>query len=192
MAKPNSALVTAAKPVAAGAISAASIDAKVPTDASTELDAAFKRLGYVSEDGLTNGIEMDTEDVKDWGGDTVLVIRTSRTETFTWKFIQTLDPDVLAEVYGADNVKGTLETGLTVIHNSSELPRRAYVFEMLMTGGVIKRIVVPNSQITEIGEVVYTKGEPVGYEVTLMCYPDEAGNTVYEYLAKPKPQSSEG
>lgn len=185
MAVNNSSLVTVGKPVAAGAISAGEANKNVPTDATTALKAGIAKLGYVSDDGLTNSVEVDTEEIKAWGGDTVLTVRTSRTETFSWTFIQTLDADVLKEVYGPENVSGTPEAGLTILHNSKDMPRRLYVFEMLMTGGYIKRIVVPNAQITEVGDVQYVDGEAVGYKVTLTCFPDATGNTVTEYIAKP-------
>ena len=181
MSAPNSANVSVGKPLAAGGIFAGPTTATIPTDATTAL-TGFTGLGYVSEDGLTNTVETDTESIQAWGGDTVLTVRTSRTETFAWTFIET-NADVLAEVYGPDNVSGDLESGLTVIHNNKELPRRAYVFEILMTGDRVKRIVVPNGQITEVGDVVYTDGEAIGYEVTLSTFPDEDGNTVYEYVA---------
>src|SRR5690625_7813998 len=81
--------VSVGKPRAAGGIYAGEPGEAVPTDATTELGAALVNLGYVSEDGLVNSIESDTEDITAWGGDTVLTVRTSRTETFAWTFIQT-------------------------------------------------------------------------------------------------------
>lgn len=182
MAKNDSAKVTAGKPKVAGAINAAPVGTALPKNAKEALNAAFKGLGYVSEDGLTNSVETDSEEVKAWGGDTVLKLSTSRTETFSWTFIQALDEDVLAEVYGAANVT-TSADGIKVLHNATELPRRSYVIEMLMTGGRIKRIVIPNAQITEVGEISYKDGEPVGFEVTLTAFPDTDGNTVTEYIA---------
>lgn len=183
MAANNSALVTTGKAASTGAVFAAPTGTTLPTDATTARDEAFVALGYVGEDGLTNAIETDTEDIKAWGGDTVATVRTSRSETFSWTFIQSLDPDVLKEVFGQSNVTGTASTALTVKHNSVPLGRRSYVFEMLMTGDRRKRIVVPSGEITEVGETTYVDGEAVGYEVTLTCFPDEAGNTAYEYIS---------
>lgn len=180
----NSSLASVAKPVAAGAISSGTTKTTLPTAATTNLDAGFVKLGYVSEDGLTNGIDTDVENIKAWGGDTILTVRTSRTETFKFTLVQALDIDVLKEVYGQDNVSGDLATGITVKHNNTELPRRAFVIDMLMTGNAVKRIVVPAGQVTEVGDVTYVDGTAVGYETTVTCFPDEQGNTVYEYIKK--------
>lgn len=182
MTAPSSANVSVGKPMAAGGIYAGATTLTPPTDATSDLPTGLEGLGYVSDDGLTNGIEMDTESIQAWGGDTVLTINTSRTESFSWTFIET-NEEVLKQVYGPDNVTVTGDD-IAVVHNSKALPRQLYVFEILMTGDKVKRIVVPNSQITEIGDVVYVDGEPIGYEVTLTCYPDEDGNTVYEYIAE--------
>lgn len=184
MANNDSSLATVAKPVAAGAISSGTTKTALPIDATTNLAVGFVKLGYVSEDGLTNGIDTDVENIKAWGGDTILTVRTSRTETFKFTLVQALDVDVLKEVYGQDNVSGDLATGITVKHNNTELPRRAFVIDMLMTGNAVKRIVVPAGQVTEVGDVTYVDGTAVGYETTVTCFPDSQGNTVYEYIKK--------
>lgn len=180
----DSSLASVAKPVAAGAISSGTTKLALPTDPVSNIAAGFVKLGYVSEDGLTNGLDTNVENIKAWGGDTILTVRTSRTETFKFTLVQALDVDVLKEIYGQDNVTGDLITGITVKHNGNELPRRAFVIDMLMTGNAVKRIVVPTGQVTEVGSVVYVDGSAVGYETTVTCFPDAQGNTVYEYIKK--------
>lgn len=174
----NAKNVSVGKPMAVGGVYAAPASTKLPTDATTALDAAFTNLGYISEDGVTNSVEADSEDIKAWGGDTVLTVQTSRSEKFTFTFIESLNENVLKEVYGDANV-----TAGAVKHNALPRGRRVYVFEILLTGDKVKRIVVPSSEITEVGETVYKDGEPIGYEVTLSAFPDEDGNTAYEYVA---------
>lgn len=76
MATSNSKLVSAAKPLAAGAISAGPTSAKVPTTADEELPGELVKLGYVNDEGLTNAIEMESDSIKAWGGATILTTKT--------------------------------------------------------------------------------------------------------------------
>lgn len=180
----NAANVSAGKPKASGAIYSADITAELPTNAVDALVEQYKGLGYVSEDGLTNAVSTESKKIKAWGGDTVLSTGTSRDETFTFKFIET-NALVMKEVYGQENVTVDSDTGaLAVIHKSVDYPKRRYVFEMALTGNRVKRIVVPQGKVEEIGEIVYVDGDAIGYEVTLGAYPDGTGATAYEYIAQ--------
>ncbi len=114
----------------------------------------FKELGYVSDDGLTN------------------------------KLIEVMNLDVLKYVYGAENVSGTLETGITLKANSKQAKAHTLVIDIVYQGGVMKRIVAPNAVIQEIDDIEYTDEDAVGYAVTISCLPDAEGNTHYEYIVK--------
>lgn len=184
MAENNAANVAVGQPSVTGAINAAPIGTTLPTDASTALDAAFENLGYISEDGLTNSIATDNQNTVAWGGDVVLKQQTSRDETFTFRAIET-NGVVLRQAYGDENVTVT-GTSIEIIHNGDDMPYQSYVMNIVMgktaTGTRIKRIVVPMSKITEIGDIVYNNTDPIGYDFTLSALPDENGNTAYEYI----------
>lgn len=174
--------VTSAQPDIAGAIYRAPLGTAVPNNAYSDLDAAFKNLGYVSDDGLTNSNSPETETKKAWGGATILTSQTGRPDTLKYKLVEALNVDVLKSVYGDDAVTGELETGITVDANNKQLPGSCYVVDMVLKDDSLKRIVIPNATLTSLGDVVYKDGEIVGYEVTLTALPDETGSTHKEYI----------
>ena len=159
--------VSTGKPNPAGALYWAPLGTTLPTDATTALDNAFKALGYVSEDGLTNADTIETETIKAWGGDIVDTPITDHTDTFAAKLLEILNIDVLKLVYGDDNVSGTLATGITVKSNSSDRTAGVFVCDMALRDGAKKRIVAPNAKLTELGEIQYVDNDVAGYDATL-------------------------
>lgn len=179
----NVANVSVGEPAVAGAIYRAPIGTTLPTNATSTLATAFKTFGYISEDGLTNSNTRSSNTVKDWSGADIMTLQTEKTDTFKYKMMEVKNVEVLKDVYGDDNVTGTLETGITIKVNAKELSAHAYVIDTLLSGGYIKRVVIPNGKVTETSDLVYKKTEAMGYEVTITALPDSAENTHYEYIA---------
>ena len=177
--------VSAATPGVSGAIYRAPLGTTLPSDATTSLGGSFVELGYISEDGLVNTNSPETENIKDWGGTDVLNVLTEKTDEFQCTLIEVLNEDVLKAVYGASNVTGTLSTGIAVTANASEQEEAIWVVDMVMRNGVLKRIVIPNGKISELGDITYKRDEAVGYEITLTGLADTSGNTHYEYIEEP-------
>lgn len=185
----NVANVTTGKPKVGGAIYRAPKGTTLPTTATEELNSAFKCLGYVSEDGFVNTNSPEIETIKAWGGEIVLTPITEKADRFAFTLIEATSVDVLKSVYGDDNVSGTLESGITVRANAKEIAESVYVCDMLLKGGVAKRIVAPNASLTELGDISYKDNEAIGYAKTVTCKSGGFGagddDTHKEYIVAP-------
>lgn len=186
MAKNNASAVSVGKPKAEGAVFIAPAGTAAPTDAVTALAPTFKCLGYVSEDGLTNAVKAESESFVAWGGDVVLSAPKGYEESFEFALLQN-DEEVFKFIYGENNVSGTIaENNLKILHNAKPGGRFVMVFEVLLTGGYVKRIVLPVAEITERSDVEYKHDSLIEYKIKVSTYPDENGNNVTEYIGKVK------
>lgn len=172
------------KPSVGGAISVAPLGTTLPKNAKDSPNEAFKKLGYISEDGLVNTNSPDSDKIKAWGGDTVLVVSSEKPDTFQFKLIESINVEVLKTVYGKDNVTGSLDAGINVKANSTPAESNTYIIDVILKGGILKRIVIPNAVISEVGDIEYKDDDAVGFELTLEALPDADGNTHYEYIVK--------
>ena len=174
--------VTTGKRGIDGGIYVAPIGTTLPTTATETLNSAFKNLGYVSEDGVTNTLSRSTTDIKEWGGDVIDTVVTEQGDAFKTKFMEALNVDLLKQIFGASNV--TESSGaITVKVQNANLTPAIYVIDMAQKGGRLKRIVIPNGKLAEVGDIVYKGTEAVAYDVTIKAALDSAGYTHYEYIS---------
>lgn len=171
------------KPAIGGAIYRAPLGTTLPTDATTALAAAYENLGYVSDDGLTNSKTRESTGLNAWGGDRVRDAQTSKTDTFQLKLIEARNVEALKAVHGDANV--TEASGMiTIRENSEELDTAVWVIDMVMNDGYLKRVVIPEGKVTEVGDVTYKDDELVGYDITVSAYPHTSysGDTHREFI----------
>lgn len=146
------------------------------------LDSAFQGNEYVSEDGLTLTPSMSTTDIKDWSGATVRKVLESFDGTLGWTMIST-NEGALGVAFGAEHVSGNAATdshgNQVKVELGAHLPEaQSWVF-LMKDGDARILILVPNGQVTEVGEVTFAANAAVGWNVTLACYPDSDGQSIY-------------
>ena len=173
--------VTAGKPAVGGAIFFAPAGTTLPTSATATLGVDFVSMGYISEDGLSNDNSVDVTEIKAWGGDTVLT-QTEKTDNFKFTMIEALNADVLKRIFGSSNVTVATAGDITVNATTDDMEEGIWVFDMVLTGSKVKRIIIPKGRITEVGEIVYKDNDVAGYEVTVTALA-VSGKTHIEYIA---------
>ena len=167
--------ITIGLPKTGGSIYVAPIGTALPTDASTSLSGSYVNLGYISEDGVTLTTSEETDTIKAWGKDTVMVSQTDYTETVTYNLLETIRPAALQTVRGASNVAieadGAIKSGTT----GDPLPHIVCVVETIQNNGSenprFHRIVYGDCQISDrSGDQTYNNSDPVTYPVTITAF----------------------
>lgn len=163
--------------LAGGYFYRAQLGSTKPTDLTTPLDAAFKVLGFISEDGFTFSTETDREDIKDMNGETVHSAKSSHSETFTVTLAE-VKKGTMAVQYGEKNVDDT--AGKLTVHVKGDDPERAiYVAECVLKNGRRWRRLIHDAQPTELGDLAVKAGELFGRETTFTAYKDATAGDYY-------------
>lgn len=174
--------VSVGKPKIGGAIFRAPLGTALPTTADATLNSAFVEMGYVSEDGVTNSNSPESDTVKAWGGDVVLTLMEGREDTFQFTLIEAKNIEVLKAVFGNDNVSGSLSAGISIQNTNEDLEDCSWVIDMILRDNTVKRVVIPDGKVSEVGDVTYSDSDAIGYEITLSAMPDDNGVLHYEYI----------
>jgi hypothetical protein len=159
-----------------GAVYFAPTGTAVPTTAIASRNAAFGDVGYIGEDGVTTSVGADTAEIKAWqNGDIVRRVQTSHDFTIQFSMIETNAKSL--ELY-----YGNYTAGTGVVQITGEQPYRgAFVVHVVDDTDLI-RIVIPDGQVSERGDVSYVNENAVSLDVTITCYPDASGVKGYIYF----------
>lgn len=152
-----------------------------PTNATTALPAAFKLLGYLSEDGLTIKTDTGTTEVKDANGTTVMKVITSYAESYQFAMLEVLRAEAAKLRYNMDAVNGS-DRKMTIKHQMPSGEVFVLVFEIAMTGDVKDRLVIGNATRAEFGDRQVHAGDVQVYDVTVSANDMGNGVTAIEYI----------
>lgn len=152
-----------------GAVSVAPLSTAAPTGTAGALNAAFKDLGYIGEDGVTETQpgSGDVERIKAWqGGATVRTIRTPSEDLPTWSFVLLETKKEVVELYYRTSVTQTATEGSYEVDAENQDSGHSFVIDVV-DGSELERVHIPRGFVSEVGDKVYANGEPIGYEVTI-------------------------
>lgn len=180
----NPEYVTAAKPKVGGAVFRAPVGTALPTNSSVALNEAFQSVGFITEDGVTNTRSISSEQVKDWGGDVMIVLQTERGDDWKFTMAESLNTEAMKTFYGEDNVTGNLDDGITIKGNNLDLGTYSYVIDSILRDGHLQRVVIAKGMISATEDVVYKRNEVVRYGVTITGLPDDDGNSSTIFISK--------
>lgn len=194
-AKQSSANVTFSKPGTSanksGYIWVAPLGTALPTDATTELDAAFVGLGYLSEDGLTEPAAFEPgDDIVAAGGDTVAQADPTFSKTWTGTCIEALNEDLLKVAYGSANVTVTpassTDGSITVKEKAGGLEHHVIVIDEALKGGRKRRNVMADATFLITGDISHVHTALVNFEFTINAYPTATAPAQTQYITIPK------
>lgn len=160
-----------------GAISKVS-DSTVITSALSDISGAGTvNYGYANADGVTVSTDRSTNKIVAWQNSAV--VRTSATEaTVNYKFTLLQNTKAARELYygSAEDTNGK------IAWNPAKMPRGRFVIDAIDSeyegddsGILYIRHDIKRGQISEVGDMVFKNGEPIGFEVTITAYPDSNG-----------------
>lgn len=180
MADGTAAVLSGAPITATGGVLFGETTVALPTDATTVLDPAWIKGGYIGEDGATRTTDASDDKIKAWGGDTVKIVRTEHSITYTFSFLEAANAAVLKLIHGEENV--IVVGGKVTVKHTSRMPvRKAFVLDMKDAPASLREV-IPDGQITTSGDVVFVHSDVIRYEVSIECFPDTAGVKAISYM----------
>ena len=129
--------------------------------------------------------ERQTDVRRDWNGAKIRTLTTSVDDSFEVTFIEFLNPELLAALYGTENVTvtpadATNGTQLAVRHSTEQFEHGAYIIDTF-DGKVKRRRVIPDAQLDKLDPITEKPGDWSVYKCTFSIYPDSQGYTSYVY-----------
>lgn len=151
--------------------------AEAPDDVAAPVGLGWTELGYASEDGVTIGRSIDSEDIMAWQSATaVRRIITGAELTLATTLIQT-NEDTLGLYFG-----GSAASGRLAVPATPDLDEHAVLVEWV-DGTKTYRLYVGRAVVSDYGDVTLARGDAVGFEVTFTALPPATGNELAVVLS---------
>lgn len=159
-----------------------------PADPAIQPAAPWEPIGAISENGLTQGFDEDSQEYTPWGFTSpfrTTITKSLRTFGITaWESGRTTVQSLQYRI-PVDELEPV--SGLTTFaETASPVPDRRSFWFVVFDGNFQRGFYVPEGEITDRSDVSHKQDEIAGFEWTITAYPDEAGNTVYHFDRVPE------
>lgn len=162
-----------------GAWYMAPLGTTAPASATASLPGTWVELGFLSDDGTTKSTDRSTDDITAWqNASKVRTVVTDSGVTFQFTLIETTVESVELYTGGTVSADGTVS-----VAPGRTGGRHAFVFDII-DGDFVRRIFIPEAEVTDLGDQSYTSSDPIGYDITLSGYASAAlnGDTYLEFI----------
>jgi hypothetical protein len=166
-------------------VSVAEIGVAAPTaPLPTALATGWNDLGWISDDGVTEGVSVNETKKYGWQGGALLrTLRNQFEHPFT---VIALEEN--ATVLNLRNPEGSVTTtaGITTIDYvpSASVALKQFVID-LVDGDVHRRFWIPSAEATQSGDIAYKGDDFTAYTFTISPYLDSAGKFYREITDNP-------
>lgn len=153
----------------------------LPTDATSTPNAAFKDLGTLGDNGIVDTTNQDSTDFYSWQGNTLVATLLGKYS----KIFKLTCWETNGQTLGLSYAGSTLTQqawGVSIAEKPIVKDIRSWVIHGISDAGKLQRIVIPQGQITDRGDVSWTSTDLTAYEYTIKCFVDASGNVAYRYL----------
>lgn len=149
-----------------GAVFWAPKGTSLPEAFDEALDAGFIPVGILSEDGVSEGLSVESNKIKGWpGGRTVRVVATSTEKTFSFTALE--NTPLIAKLYYGASDPVAAGTGARVdLPEAVGVVEGAWVIEK-HDGGTVERRCIELGQVTDRGDRTANSSDADGRELTV-------------------------
>lgn len=155
-------------------------NATAPISASSPLDVAFKAIGGVTDEGVTETTTQDRTKVFLWQKNQLArQIAGEYEKIFKFAAAET-NLITLGVHYGGSEITQTAE-GVSIAENPATNDIRQWVLHGL-DGNKAERVYIPLGEVTSRGDKVWSSGSITVYEWELTAYLDTAGHPCYRWI----------
>lgn len=169
-----------------GSVMYAPTGTPLPTDTDQVISPLFTDLGYTDENGIRDREERRNTDVFAWGGGLIGNVQQSYARTYTIRFLQLLNPNVLTVAYGSANVTTIPKTSYSGTHvhaqlNSLLLNTYSWVFQGFYQSALVCKV-LPFGRVVSVGDQDWTHRAYSYIECVMKVFPDSNNNHAYLYV----------